>query len=153
VDGWGDGRAGLAKESTVRLNDSNLITDLRGLDTETLFTRLSQLGDESCQLLTQALQEPLARMPKTILVATHVPPFPEAALYATRPTQPDYAPHFVNLGLGTTLMEVAKTHPSIDFRVYCGHTHHRATYQPLANLRVEVAGSDYVAEVSDVLEV
>jgi Icc protein len=153
ADGWGDGRAGAGVNSSIRLNDSNYIADLQGLASSDLFAKLNALGDESCQLLQFSLAQAFSHSPKTILVATHVPPFVEASLYENKPSDRGFAPHFVNQGLGAVLYEAASDHPAIDFRVYCGHTHHAAHYQPLPNLTVEVSGSNYVAEVSRILEI
>jgi hypothetical protein len=152
-DGWGDGRAGSGAASTVRLNDSSYIAELRGFDGPELFTLLNELGDESCRLLQQALAHALEHTPATILIATHVPPFHEASLYRGMPSGPGFAPHFVNLGMGRLLRKVARQHPQITFRVYCGHTNYRASCQPELNLWVETAGSDYRAEISQILEV
>jgi Icc protein len=78
-----------------------------------------------------------------LIIATHVPPFLEASLYQGKPSEPAFAPHFVNLALGQVLLELACQNPEKEITVLCGHTHHLARYSPLPNLTIRVAGAEY----------
>jgi predicted phosphohydrolase len=140
--GWADGRAGIGSRSTVRLNDHQYITDLREPDTHRLFAMLNRMGDESANYIRSIAPEALENA-KRLIIATHVPPFAEAALYENKPSEPNFAPHFVNLALGRAILKIAETHPDKNFMVLCGHTHHLALYSPVSNLKVEVAGAEY----------
>ena len=120
ADGWGDGRAGNGAKSFIRLNDSNLHhAELRGLSSEELFKKLGELGDISTKILKKEFTKIFKsdNSPKTILLATHVPPFVESALYENKPSEPEFSPHFVNFGLGQFLLKQANLHPDINFRV------------------------------------
>jgi len=46
-----------------------------------------------------------------LIIATHVPPFLEAALYQGKPSEPAFAPHFVNLAMGNAILELARQNP------------------------------------------
>jgi Icc protein len=140
--GWADGRAGVGSRSTIRLNDSECITDLRGLEPVDLFALLNRLGDESADYVRRLAPEALKKVDE-LIVATHVPPFVEAALYQGKPSEPNYAPHFVNVAMGRALQEVARQNAGKQIRVLCGHTHHEALFSPAPNLKVEVARADY----------
>ena len=140
--GWADGRAGLGERSTVRLNDHLLIQNLARTDSVQLFAILQALGDQSANYIRTTATEALAAC-RRLIVATHVPPFPEAALYERKPSEPAFAPHFVNVAMGQALLELARLHPNKEITVLCGHTHHEALYSPLPNLVVKVSGAEY----------
>jgi predicted MPP superfamily phosphohydrolase len=142
--GWADGRAGSGSRSTIRLTDHHLIADLSQLDSQELFARLNQLGDESARYISSIGTEAL-KTAQTLVIATHVPPFVEAARYENKPSEPNYAPHFVNVAMGHAILELAHRNPDRNFVVLCGHTHHAAIYSPAPNLKIKVAGAQYHA--------
>jgi hypothetical protein len=151
--GWADGRAGMGSRSPVRLNDQRLIKNLTALETSELFQLLGRLGDESADYI-RALAPKALSQAKNLIIATPVPPFPEAALHRNKPSTPDYAPHFANVALGQALLEIAEENPEATITVLCGHTHHGAYFHPLPNLKVKVAHAEYTAPaVAEILEI
>ena len=139
--GWSDGRAGIGSATTVRMNDSLLIADLR-LEGQELFDRMAALGDASARYIEDIA--PLAvRHADRIVVGTHVPPFPEASRYARAPGEPSHLPHFCNVALGEALLRIARAWPKKEFLVLCGHTHERCQWRAADNLVVKVAGAEY----------
>lgn len=142
--GWADGRAGAGSRSTIRLTDHQLIADFRQLHTEELFSYLHRLGDESADYIFKIASEALKKA-KTLVIATHVPPFVEASLYQNKPSGSDFAPHFVNFVMGRAILQLAEGHPDKNFVILCGHTHHPALYSPVSNVTVKVAGAQYHA--------
>ncbi|MEJ0000914.1 MAG: hypothetical protein WDO13_18150 [Verrucomicrobiota bacterium] len=142
--GWADGRAGSGSQSMIRLNDHRLITDFHQLDSTELFCRLNQLGDDSAFYISNIATEAV-KTATTLVIATHAPPFAEAALYDNKPSGPDYAAHFVNVAMGHAILDLAHRHQDRNFVVLCGHTHHAATYSPASNVKVKVAGAQYHA--------
>jgi len=151
--GWADGRAGLGARSTARLNDHLLIQNLARPDSFELFAILNALGDQSAEYIRTTGAKALAACQR-LIIATHVPPFAEAALYGGKPSEPAFAPHFVNLAMGEALLELARYHPRKEITVLCGHTHHLAHYSPLPNLTVRVAGAEYNRpEIADILRI
>jgi len=140
--GWADGRAGLGSRTNVCLNDQLLIGDFMGKSPQETFSLLQKLGDDSVAYMQEILPKAFAAA-DTVIVATHVPPFPECSLFQNAPSDPEHAPHFVNLALGQALLLAAAKFPAKKIHVYCGHTHHIAHYSPLPNLTVQVAGAEY----------
>ncbi len=121
-DGWGDGRAGLGMRSEVLLNDFLLIKDLTDLTVQERFSRLAQLGDASAGYLRSVLPRALKEF-EQVIVATHVPPFPEASWHDGKMSDPEWLPHFTCVAAGNALREVVADFPSSEVVVLCGHTH------------------------------
>jgi predicted MPP superfamily phosphohydrolase len=140
--GWADGRAGLGEKTTTRLNDHLLIQNLARTDSAELFAILNALGDQSAEYIRTTALEALSTCQR-LIVATHVPPFLEASLYQGKPSEPAFAPHFVNVAMGKAILDLAHLNPEKEITVLCGHTHHLARYSPLPNLTVRVAGAEY----------
>ena len=141
-DGWGDGRLGRPHETTVMLNDFVLIEELRGLGRNQLVEKLNRLGDESAARLRPKLRT-AARDNRQVIVATHVPPFGEAAWHEGRLSTADWVPWFACRATGDVLLECADEFPDVEFLVVCGHTHGAGEYRPRANLEVLTAGAEY----------
>ena len=148
--GWSDGRAGVGARSNTRLNDHLLIENLKDREPEVLFAILNALGDQSADYMRTKAEEALLGC-RQLLIATHVPPFPQAALYQEKPSGPEFAPHFVNVAMGGVLLKLAQHYPDKNLTVLAGHTHHAAYYSPRPNLVVKVAAGRYghpaIAEV------
>jgi predicted phosphohydrolase len=115
-DGWADGRLGDLEGSEVILNDFLLIDELRcwrdshNLDKPALRRALEALGDEAAEYLKGVLAQAAEKYPH-VIVATHVPPFREAAWYEGRPSADDFLPYFACKAVGDMLLEVARSHP------------------------------------------
>jgi 3',5'-cyclic AMP phosphodiesterase CpdA len=151
-DGWADGRLGDYVRSGVLLNDYVMIEELAGLDKQERRAALGRLGDEAAEYLRTALAVALPRYAR-VLVATHVPPFREAAWHEGRPSNDDYLPHFSCKATGEVLLEAARAWPDRRIEVYCGHTHGEGTATLLPNLTVYTGGAEYGSpEVQRVIE-
>ena len=111
-DGWADGRLGDLDGSEVILNDFLLIEELRcwrdhhTLDKAALRKALAAFGDEAAAYLRGVLADAAAKYPQ-VIVATHIPPFREAAWYEGRPSADDYLPYFSCKAVGDVLLEAA----------------------------------------------
>ena len=147
-DGWADGRLGDLDRSEVILNDFLLIDELRcwrdshTLDKPALRRVLGVLGDEAAGHLKGVLVPAAEKYPH-VIVATHVPPFREAAWYEGRPSADDFLPFFSCKAVGDVLFEVAQLHPECQILVLCGHTHGGGQLQVAKNLRVLTAPAEY----------
>jgi predicted MPP superfamily phosphohydrolase len=147
-DGWADGRLGDLDGSDVILNDFLLIDELKcwrhdhTLDKPALRRALETLGDEAAGYLKSVLAPAAEQYPK-VIVATHIPPFREAAWYEGRPSAADFLPFFSCKAVGDVLVEVAKAHPRCQILVLCGHTHGGGEIQVLENLRVVTGPAEY----------
>jgi len=147
-DGWGDGRLGDFDGSELILNDFLLIDELRHwrdhrtLDKPALRQALQTLGDEAAAYLKGVLTSAAQQYPR-VIVATHVPPFREAAWYQGKPSADDFLPYFACKATGDVLLETATAHPQCDVLVLCGHTHGSGEVQVLPNLRVLTGAAEY----------
>jgi predicted MPP superfamily phosphohydrolase len=147
-DGWADGRLGDFDRSEEILNDFLLIDELRcwrdahTLDKPALRRALEILGDEAAGYLKGVLV-PAAEQYPNVIVATHVPPFREAAWHQGRPSSDDFLPFFACKAVGDVLITVAKSHPACQLLVLCGHTHGGGEVQVLENLRVLTGPAEY----------
>lgn len=141
-DGWSDGRLGEFHGSSVRLNDYELIEELRGLAKPALLAKLNALGDEAASYLHRVLLQVLPHFAE-VIVLTHVPPFREACLYQGKPGDDEWLPHFTCNAVGDMLVKMAKGHPDHRLTVLCGHAHHAAEVQMLPNLWVKTGAATY----------
>ncbi|WP_173403198.1 metallophosphoesterase family protein [Rhodopirellula sallentina] len=141
-DGWGDATEGDYKNTTVRLNDFQLITDFQTSPPDSWQSILQQEG----RLSGERLAAKLAALPSTInhvLIATHVPPFRESCWYEGRTTDDNWAPFFVCGGVAAALRAAAEQNPDRMHTVLCGHTHHDGDAEILPNLIVHTGYSRY----------
>jgi 3',5'-cyclic-AMP phosphodiesterase len=154
-DGWCDGRCGNYSQSRVfhYLNDFRLISDFAGLDRGKCLDKLMELGDEAASYFAQLLPTACDRS-RQILVATHVPPFQEAAWYSGGLCDADWMPFFSCEAVGKVLKSAMEAHPECHMTVLCGHTHSGGTVSILPNLQVATGAAEYrFPTVQRILEV
>lgn len=139
VDGWGDARCG-DLESTVKLSDWKLIDDFKKAqhDRDMRIEICRRLGGNEARALRAKLE--LATAAPQLLLLTHVPPFPEACVYAGVPSTPPWLPWFTCIGTGEMLRAHAEAHPEQQILVLCGHSHGAGSFKPLPNLEVRTGG-------------
>ncbi len=146
-DGWADGRYGDFKNSNVALNDSRLIDDFfqaKIISKFKLLEVMQQFADRDANQLKIDLELALSKLkPKQIIVSIHVPPFKEACLFQGLQSDDRFQPFFSSKVSGDVLLDVASKYKDVDFLVLCGHTHHKAEYQPLNNLKIKVGHAEY----------
>ena len=127
--------------------------DHHTLDKPALRQALQTLGDEAAAYLRGVLLSAAQQYPQ-VIVATHVPPFREAAWYQGSPSADDYLPFFACKAVGDVLLEVAQSYPECRFLVLCGHTHGSGEIQVLENLRVVTGQAEYGRpEIQQIIEV
>jgi len=152
VDGWGDARHGDPERSPIKLNDFQLIGDLRGGSHTRLIETLREMGDREAEQARRVLEDALGSDPSAILFATHVPPFRAACVYDGQPADDDWAPYFTCKAVGDVLVEFATAHPEVRMTVLCGHSHAAAQVQVLPNLEVRAGAAEYGAPRVELLE-
>ena len=138
--GWGDTRVGDFMTTHIRINDHRLISELSNLDRNVLQQRLRDLGHQAALKIKSQLE---VCETKTVIVATHVPPFRSSTWYSGRYGDIEWMPDFCCGATGEVLLAHARQHPDQRFVVYCGHTHGEGRYQPLANLDLFTGKADY----------
>lgn len=145
-DGWADARYGDFDHSLVSLNDSRLIAELYQaflLNKSALKSEMQKLADEDAAILQQTLAKAINVNIKKIIIATHVPPFPECSWQKDHPNDEDWLPYFSSKTMGDVIMAVAKKHNDIHFLVLCGHTHTAASVKFFDNLEIKAGGAQY----------
>jgi predicted phosphohydrolase len=156
-DGWADGRYGDFDHSPVNLNDSRYISEqyqARLLNKSELLKEMQYLADADSVILKQTLVNAIKPTHKKVIIATHVPPFPECCWHQGMPTDDDWLPYFSSKATGDVILDVTKNYPDLDFLVLCGHTHTDKTIQLLKNLEIKVGKAQYYQpEIQDIIEV
>ncbi|MEO0323323.1 MAG: metallophosphoesterase [Myxococcota bacterium] len=143
VDGWADARLGEGERSALRLADYHHIADLRG-DFPTAVARARALADADAAQL-RALLERALRLRAHVFVATHLPPFAEAARYRGQVAKASVLPWVTSKAIGDVLVEAADRHPARRLTVLAGHMHHHAHVWMRANLEVRTGPAEYGA--------
>jgi 3',5'-cyclic AMP phosphodiesterase CpdA len=147
-DGWADARLGDFAGSGVILNDFLRIGELRRwkdantLDKRALRPILEALGEEAARHLGHLLGPAAGKYPH-VIVATHVPPFREAAWHQGRPSSDEWLPFFSCKAVGDVLVDAARAHPGCRILVLCGHTHGGGEIEVLENLHVLTGPAEY----------
>lgn len=143
VDGWYDGRAGAGPRSSMRLNDWQLIEELKGLHPDRRREVLERRADIEARRARELLTDALASF-EHVVFATHVPPFPQASVDgAGRPSDRDALPWYTNVTLGFVLSALAADHPGRRITVLSGHCHGAADVAIAPNLRVVTGKARY----------
>lgn len=145
-DGWADGRYGNFDQSPVSLNDSRLILELhlaKTVNRSGLKNAMQSLADADAKVLKNTLMASKNLNVKKIIIATHVPPYPECCLHQGKQSDEDWLPYFSSKATGDVISEFALNNPKINLFVLCGHTHSPALYKPFENLVVKGGKADY----------
>jgi len=133
--GWADGRAGYGVRSVLKIKDAFCIDDFRSGSKEEVFSKMKSLGMASGEyfrgLLPYALQ-----CYDHVIVATHVPPFTQAATYSGQQCGPLHLPHYSNISAGGVIQGIAGNFRNRRVTVLCGHTHDRAAIHIRPDIRV-----------------
>lgn len=141
VDGFSDGMVGQA-DGSFRVNDETKILDLK-YDPNPLLLR-RELGRVESEKLRESLQK-AAKLSgvREVHVLTHIPPYAQSAWWKGGHSQPSALPYMVCGQAGLVLAEEAAANPSINYLVFCGHTHHSGTNKQSPNLTVYTGAATY----------
>jgi predicted phosphohydrolase len=153
VDGWADGRHGDPLHTPLRLNDDRFIGELAAQPSRAARLAVKQALADADAARLATLLELAAVTARHVVVATHVPPFPEALPATGRLASVEWLPLLVCEATGAVLRAAAVTHPGHEFVVLSGHTHVDTDVMVLPNLRCRVAGAQYGAPVVRSVEV
>ena len=138
--GWGDGRAGWGNRSAARNPDREGIADFRGLSTRATFGLMGDLGKTSGKYFRDMLPYAL-KCYRNVWIATHVPPFTDAALYDGNKCDRLRQPFYSNISAGGVIKGIAGNFPDKVITVLCGHTHSSANVRIGANVNVRAGRS------------
>ncbi len=145
-DGWADTRYGDFDHSSINLNDSRLIAELYQaflLNKSELRNVMKKLADDDAKILEQTINEAVSSNIKKIIIATHIPPFPECCLHKEKQSDDNWLPYFASKATGDIVSAIAQKNPQINFLVLCGHTHSEALFNPYDNLEIKAGKALY----------
>ncbi|WP_240920616.1 metallophosphoesterase [Legionella longbeachae] len=117
-DGWADARYGDFDHSLVNLNDSRLIAELYQaflLNKSALKREMQKLADTDASALQETLLEAIDTDIKKVIIATHIPPFPESSWHKDKPSDENWLPYFASKATGDVIMNFAGKHTDIHF--------------------------------------
>jgi 3',5'-cyclic-AMP phosphodiesterase len=141
-DSWADGRLGDYENSTVELNDFELIEELKSPDREHRLSQMQLLADEAVRHIEIVLPKALS-MADHVIIATHVPPYKEASWYRGKISDDDFLPFFSCKAFGETVSSIMSNYESKRVIILCGHTHGSGFFQAKPNLEVFTGGATY----------
>lgn len=153
-DGWYDAYHGDFSRSNVVMSDWFKIHDFvnAGVLTTGIYgprPNMSLAAGLARSIASEGAQHVLnnamlaAKSHKTVVVLTHVPPFPEAHSFEGKGASLTGLPWYTSKMMGDALQQVAQNNPSTRFDVFCGHTHGLNDVQISDNLFCHVGGAEY----------
>lgn len=145
VCGWYDARVGNTR-THVEIMDFTAIEDLwGGLNYRDLMIDLvRKRAVKEAERLDALLFEEICNVDAdTVLVVTHVSPYPGSCWHRGQLSDRDWLPWFCSITTGEVLDKYAENHPEKKFVVLCGHGHSHGIYQRANNLVVYTGGAEY----------
>lgn len=155
-DGWYDGLNGRPHSNQFLLNDwvqtkefhqasggrqyVGMMRDVK--DRKLLLEVCRKLANEGVQHMADGIKA-ATRHHKAIVVATHVPPFPETHIFEGAIGDQYAQPWFTSKMCGDMLLAAAAAYPNVQFTVLAGHTHGQFDGMIKPNLKVRVGAADY----------
>jgi predicted phosphodiesterase len=143
VNGWYDAYHGNTK-TFIEINDFTAIKELSGLNYRDLMIDLvRERAKKEADRLDDMLKMVCETPKDIILVATHVPPYPESAWHEGSHSDRDWQPWFTSASIGAVLDKYAEKNTDKKFVVLTGHTHSPGIYERRDNLVVYTGGAKY----------
>lgn len=145
VCGWYDARIGNTR-THIEIMDFTAIEDLwGGLNYRDLMIDLvRKRAVKEAERLDALLFEEICNVDAdTVLVVTHVSPYPGSCWHQGKLSDREWLPWFCSITTGEVLDKYAENHPEKKFVVLCGHGHSHGIYQRASNLVVYTGGAEY----------
>ena len=108
---------------------------------------MQRLADADAKILNQTLMQAVSPAVKKIIIATHVPPFPECCLHKGKQSDENWLPYFASQATGNIISTFSHKNPEIDILVLCGHTHSSALFKPSTNLEIKAGSAQYYSPI------
>lgn len=146
ADGWGDCRNGDVERSNLRMADWVYVDELREnskMGQTPPIETLQKYADADAERMCKNVIKCIERGAKKVIMASHVPPFEEACLYAGKKSTPDGLPFFSSQIFGVSILPIVEAHPDVEFIWLSGHTHSGCTVRKRKNFTVKVAEAQY----------
>lgn len=159
-ENWWDGRGGDLEysgvlDSLVMAPDYTLIQDFAWLRKKERFEILRFMADLSTRDILRKVSKAFMEGYKTVYLAVHVPPFPEACVHQDgKLMNKKWLIHFCHKDLGDKLVQLMSKIPDKNLVVLAGHTHEEIVTHPIPNIKVMVAKASYFTpRVHKILEI
>jgi predicted phosphohydrolase len=140
-DGWYDGRNG--KIDRYLMNDFLLIDEFKlqiAMPNDDWYLSMMKIrAKQQVEILTKQLQNTSDK----VIIATHIPPYPESARYKKQKSSRDFLPFYTSWITGNVIDQFAKQNPNKQIVVLCGHSHCEYTYKRFDNLVIHTAFAEY----------
>lgn len=143
VDGWYDFRSGSGPGTKLGMHDWDVIRELKDLTWVSLVDSCRGLAKDSAKKATKKLELAMKAGYKQLVLATHVPPFRQAAWHAGAVSDDTWLPVMTNMALGDALVNFTSLYPGITVDVLCGHTHTARSVEIAKNLNVHAGHAEY----------
>lgn len=143
-DGWYDGRYSSVHNSKLKMSDFHTVSEMAHCyDYTQLAACLAELAYESAEYTLRTLPVAFEKF-NTVFFITHVPAWPENAVYQGKVSDQHWLPYFSNRHLGDSLLKVMSKQPSNKkLIVLQGHSHGYAYHQPLHNIHSYTGFAQY----------
>jgi len=153
-DGWYDGVYADWHKSKVNMNDYHIISEFTPLYHNELFAAIQQYSKEASDFVFKAANQAIDDGFKKLVIATHVPPFRENAVYNGKISDNDWMPHFSSGFMGEALLRLAVENPQVEITTLCGHSHGEALHKANPNLTCLTGYAQYgVPRVSKIIRI
>lgn len=144
ADGWYDGGHGGGLARGRLMPEYQSVRELRGRGERARSDLLVARARGEAAAAAVRIDAAVAAGATTVYVATHVPPFPQAARAPDgRPSAGDWLPVMTSKAMGDALTAAAATHRGVRIEVLCGHTHTACELRIPPNLRCRVGFAEY----------
>ncbi len=146
-DGWYDAGNGNWKTSTFGMSDWSLIKEIAipsygGRDKSAIVETVQKLAHEGVMHVHNGIKSAV-RYHKNVIVATHVPPYPNTHIYKGQVGDANAQPWFTSKMMGDMLLDASVAFPKVMFTVLAGHTHGPFSGKIRDNLYVHVGEAEY----------
>ena len=154
-DGWYDAYHGEPFRSPYIMSDWVKIHDffnMSGIRSDGMYGSVPEMGPiislsrklsyDAAEHIARNADE-AARTHETVIVLTHIPPFPALNMKEGKSSNIFSMPWYTSKLMGDVLLDVANMHQGVRFEVFCGHTHEKNEIQITDNLRCHVGSSEY----------
>ena len=164
-DGWYDAYHGDALGSNVLMNDWIKISDFAnaGVVSRGIYGGLTPKIPTVISIARKAAYEAAehvrvnasaaAKMKNSVLIMTHVPPWPMAHDPQSMKGSPSAIPWYSSKLMGDAIESVAAENPSVKFNVLCGHTHNGVSSSITSNITCHVGSSEYGSPQFNTVEI
>lgn len=142
VGGWYDAYYGNYR-SPVDLYDFQCIRDLKPLSRNNLVNASRERAAKEANRLAFMLNEACSTNAHTVVICTHIPPYPEASWHMGKQSDSDWVPWFSSASTGKVIDIYAEKYPEKVFIVLTGHSHSPGIVEKKNNLTIYTGPAKY----------